>query len=58
MTYEYVAVEANVGGFGKVEEKLTERINSVAKHGWRMVGVVPTDSARNYLVFEREVADE
>ncbi|TSD68136.1 hypothetical protein [Aeromicrobium piscarium] len=59
--YEYVAVD--IPAMSKMSERLDDKIsaklNQVAEHGYRFVGVLPGPSKLNlgYAVMEREVSD-
>lgn len=48
--FEYVAVQL---GLVMSQEKMTEKINSVAEHGWRLVDIVNSKNGAHQLVFER-----
>lgn len=51
--YEYVAVELQVSGRTTTfEQQLTEQINRVALHGWRLVSVAKYNT-RDFAYFER-----
>lgn len=50
--FEYVAVQL---GLVLNEKKVTEKINSVAEHGWRMIQVLNSKNGAHQIVFERPV---
>jgi len=50
--FEYVVVQLEHGGWKDGDRQLTEQVNRVAAHGWRLVTVVE-DSHRMYAYLER-----
>lgn len=48
--YEYVAVQL---GLGPNEKKMTQKINEVAAHGWRLVFITTGAHGSDKLIFER-----
>ena len=39
--YEYMVVALSAGPSKTAEKDLTERVNAVAAHGWRLISVAP-----------------
>ena len=59
MKYEYVAVKIgnNAPKGVREDDHITEQINAVAGHGWRMIEVLPAGQyGGGHAIFEREVS--
>lgn len=50
--YEYVAVAVSTTGFND-EKRVTDRINEVAAHGWRLAQAISPPKGPAYLIYER-----
>ena len=55
--HEYMVVALGVGPSKTKEKDLTDRVNAVAAHGWRLIAVAPdpdTVTRGSLAYFERE----
>lgn len=55
--YEYVAVELPSTPWKTRDRDVTTKLNEVAEHGWRLVGIQPAYdvTSKSYAYFERKV---
>lgn len=56
--YEYVAVDLPRGASkgARLDDAITEKLNGVAAHGWRLVSVLPAGQyGGGHALFERAV---
>lgn len=57
--YEYVAVSLPKSVSKTRDREITEQLNMVAKHGWRLTSTLSQDGLHPpFAIFEREAEDD